>query len=260
MTVGRAHYFRIGSQRVPFMVSKTGADGSEYVIFPMDQTGFHISKHPFADPHMADATGFRHRLDLSALRSTNWDEVVKEWEPWWNSLFYWPSHRADLVAIPGPPGKTWFEGLQEAFAGEEVDLIKLVRFVLGNGTIYKVGYGARNAFFETPLGRSAAIIDTREERFGAYIGGPYPGRPLMGFRWDEGGSFTESLPGPLRSWKQTMDIRIETSINDYFKKLEDQIEEVVAEVLPEVEAFFENFKVVRWKAEGRDLRASSNYN
>jgi len=233
------------------MVFKEGTDGSEYVIFPMDDAGFHISKHPFGDPHMGDSSGFRHRLDLSALRSMNWDEIAKEWEPWWNSLFYWPSHRADLIAIPGPPGKTWFEGLQQAFSQEEVDLIKLVKFVLGNGTIYKVGYGARDAFFETHLGRTSAIVDSREERFGAYLGGPYPGRPLMGFHWDEGGSFSPYLPGPLRSWKETMDVRIERSMEGYFERLESQMEKAVSEVLPEIEAFFEKFKILRWKpAEG----------
>src|SRR6267143_1006176 len=81
---------------------------------------FKTSNHPYTDPHMGDANGFRHRLDLSALRSMNWDEIAKEWEPWWNSLFYWPSHRADLIAIPGPAGKTWFEGLQQMFGQDEV--------------------------------------------------------------------------------------------------------------------------------------------
>jgi hypothetical protein len=174
------------------MVFKEGADGSEYVIFPMDKTGFKISKHPFADPHMKDASGFQQRLDLNALRSMNWDEVAKEWEPWWNSLFYWPSHRADLVAIPGPLGKTWFEGVQEAFGQEETDLIGLMKLALGGGTIYKVGYRMRRDFFETTLGRNCVLIDPHEQRFGAYVGGPYPGRPLLGLRW------TKTVRSPRR--------------------------------------------------------------
>jgi len=94
MTVGKAHYFRIGSRRFPFMIFKEGADGSEYVIFPMDRTGRKISKHPFADPQLGDARGFRHGLDLSTLRSMNRDEIAKEWEPWWKSWFYCHSQRA----------------------------------------------------------------------------------------------------------------------------------------------------------------------
>jgi hypothetical protein len=233
------------------MIFKEDAEGSEYVIFPMDRTGFKISKHPHADPHLGDSGGFRHRLDLSAMRSMDWDEIAKEWEPWWNSLFYWPSHRADLLAIPGPVGKTWFEGLLQTFGQEEIDLVGLVRFVFGGGTIYKVRYGAREAFFETALGRSCVIIDPRERRFGSYIGGPYPGRPLLGFRWEEGMSFSRFLPGPLRSWTETIDVRIETSMEAYFDDVENQVEQALLEVLPELEAFFENFKVVRWKQEER---------
>ena len=228
---------------------KEGADGSEYLIFSMDRTGFKISNHPSAEPHMGDATGFRHRLDLSALRSMNWDEIAKEWEPWWNSLFYWPSHRADLIAIPGPAEKTWFEGLQHMFGQDEVDLIELVKFVFGGGTIYKVGYGTRKPFFETALGRSCVIIDTREERFGAYVGGPYPGRPLLGLRWEEGMSFSRYLPGPLPSWKETMDLRFETSMEEYLEDTQQEVEQALMEVLPGLEAFFENFQVLRWKAE-----------
>ena len=255
MTVGKAHYFRIGSRRFPFMIFKEGADGSEYVIFPMDRTGFKISKHPFADPHLGDASGFRHRLDLSTLRSMNWDEIAKEWEPWWNSLFYWPSHRADLIAIPGTAGKTWFEGIQHVFGQEEIDLIELLKIALGGGTIYKVGYGARNAFFKTALGRNCVIIDAREERFGSYVGGPYPGRPLLGFRWEDGISFPAYLPGPLRRWKETMDIRIAAAMEAYFQDLQNQMEESFLEVLPEIRAFFDKFKVVRWKAVDPDTPA-----
>jgi len=255
MTAGKAHYFRIGSQRFPFMIFKEGADGSEYLIFPMDRTGFKISQHPFADPHMGDASGFRHRLDLSALRSMNWTEISKEWEPWWNSLFYWPSHRADLIAIPGPAGKTWFEGLQQTFGQEEIDLIELVKFVFGGGTIYKVGHGARRAFFETEFGQSCVIIDAREERFGSYVGGPYPGRPLLGLRFEEGMSFSRYLPGPLRSWKEIINVRVETSMEAYFEDVQHEVEQALLEVLPELEAFFENFKIVRWKAVGLDIPA-----
>jgi len=134
------------------------------------------------------------------------------------------------------------------FGQEEIDLIELLKIALGGGTIYKVGYGARNAFFKTALGRNCVIIDAREERFGSYVGGPYPRRPLLGFRWEDGISFPAYLPGPLRRWKETMDIRIAAAMEAYFQDLQNQMEESFLEVLPEIRAFFEKFKVVRWKA------------
>src|SRR2546426_2820420 len=247
MSTDKVYYFRIGTRRIPFMYFKEGADGSEYVIFPMDRTGFKISKHPIADPHMKDAGGFYQRLDLSVLRSIKWDEIAKEWEPWWNSLFYWPSHRADLIAIPGPEGKSWFEGLQEAFGQGDMNLIALMKLALGGGTMYKISYGPRKLFFETTLGRNCAIIDPREQRFGAYVGGPYLGLPLLGLRWNEKRTFSALLPGPLQGWKETMDVRIETALDQYLDEAQSEMEAAMVEVLPEIEAFFENFKIVRWR-------------
>ena len=247
ISTDKVYYFRIGSRRFPVMYLKEGADGSEYLIFPMDRTGFKISKHRFADPHLGDASGFRHRLDLSALRSMNWDEIAKESEPWWDSLFYWPLHRADLIAIPGPEGKSWYEGLQEAFGQEETDLLELLKFVLGGGTIYKIGYGARKAFFESALSRNSLIIDPRGQRFGAYVGGPNLGRPLLGLRWDDKTAFFSWMPKPLRTWKETLDVRIEAAMEQYMDDAENQMEAAALEVLPEVEGFLENLKIVRWK-------------
>jgi hypothetical protein len=100
---------------------------------------------------MRDDRGFKKRLDVAALRSVNWDEAIKEFQPWWESLFYWPSHRADLIAIPGPPGKTWLEGIEGLFQGDETDIIELFKAVLGHGTIYKIGYRDRKAFISPPL-------------------------------------------------------------------------------------------------------------
>src|SRR6266566_9939308 len=156
------YYLRFGSRRIRWMIVKEGHDGSQYVIFPMDRTGFKISMHPMgANPHMKDTHGLYQELDLVALRAVNWDEVAaKEFQPWWESLFYWPSHRADLIAIPGPGGKTWFEGFQGLLQDGDFDLIAMLKLVLGNGRIYKVGYGVRRPFFETPIGRGSMVIDS----------------------------------------------------------------------------------------------------
>ena len=37
----------------------------------------------------------------------------------------------------------------------------LLKLVLGNGTIYKVSYGARRVLFDVPLGRGCVNIDPR---------------------------------------------------------------------------------------------------
>jgi len=244
-------YMRFGSHRVPFMVIKEGADGSEYVIFPMDRTGFKISVHPRGkNPHMRDTRTFYQELDLSALHSVNWDEMAaKEFQPWWESRFYWPSHRADLIAIPGPPGKTWVEGFQELFHGDEFDAIEMLKAALGHGTIFKIGYRERKAFFETSLGQGSIIIDPRECRFGFFFAhSPYPDRPLFGLRWDEKG-FDFPMPGPLRAWKDALDYRLEVAIEEYVESAEDDLEAGLVEILPELKKFVDDFRVVRWKPE-----------
>src|SRR5439155_17584996 len=43
MRTKETYYMRFGSRRVPWMIIKEGHDRSQYVIFPMDQLGFHIS-------------------------------------------------------------------------------------------------------------------------------------------------------------------------------------------------------------------------
>ena len=227
------------------MVAKEGHDGSEYVIFPMDRTGFHISKHPLAAPHMRDDRGFKKRLDLAALRSVNWDEATREFQSWWESRFYWPQHRADLIAIPGPPGKTWLEGIEELFRGNETDIVEVFKAVLGYGTIYKVGYGVRKAFFETSLGRGCMIIDPRNRRFGFYAGQPYPDRPLLGMGWQEGG-FSLPLPRALNEWKEALDDRLELAVEQYFESGEEELEAAMFGVLPELQAFVDDFRIVRW--------------
>ena len=251
MPTNSAYHMRFGSRRIPWMIVKEGHDGSQYVIFPMDRTGFKISMHPMgANPHMKDTHGLYQELDLVALRAVNWDEVAaKEFQPWWESLFYWPSHRADLIAIPGPEGKTWLEGVQELFRGDEMDVMELLKMALGYGTIYKVGYRDRIAFFETPLGRGCVIIDPREERFGFYAPGPFPERPLLGMRWKDGG-FAFPMPPPLHEWKETLDVRLELATEQYVEDYENELEAAISEVLPEMQAFVDQFRVVRWRPDG----------
>ena len=245
MPTKEIYYMRFGSRRVPWMIVKEGHDGSQYVIFPMDQLGFHISAHPLAGPHMKDSRGTVQRLDVAALRSMNWDEAARQFEPSWESMFYWPSHRSDLIAIPGPPGKTWVEGFQELLQGNEFDVIAMLKSALGHGTIYKVGYRERRAFFETPLGKGCIIIDSRERRFGFYATGPYPDRPLFGMRWEEGG-LRLPLPPPVNEWQQALEVRLEDATEQYFEAANKELEAGMMEVLPELETFVKALKVIRW--------------
>lgn len=251
MPTKAVYYFRFGSRRVPWMVIKQGQDGSEYVIFPMDRTGFKISIHPLgANPHMKDSKSFYQELDLDALRSMNQNGMATELQQRWESWFYWPGHRADLIAIPGPEGKTWLEGVEELFHGYEVDFVALLKATLGHGTIYKVGYRDRKAFFGTKLGAGSIVIDSHERRFGFYADGLFPDRPLLGMRWEDGG-FSFPMPPPLNVWTEALNARLELATEQYFDDSAAELEAALMEVKPDIEAFMDKFRVVRWKPEER---------
>ena len=245
MPTKKSYYFRFGSRRIPWMRVKEGNDGSQYVIFPMDRKGFKISIHPLADPHMKDASGYLKRLDLRTLRSVDWEKESKSFQTIWDSLFYWPSHRADLIAIPGPPGKTWVEGFESLFQGDELDIFAYVKAIFGYGVIYKIGHQYRKAFFETDIGRGCLIIDPRERRFGFYAG-KYPERPLFGVRWEDGG-IPLPMPRPLNEWKETLDSRLELVIEQYLDEHIEEIEAELSEVFPGFQKFVDGFRIVRWR-------------
>jgi hypothetical protein len=240
--------FLIGSHRIHFFYLKEGGDGSEYAIFPMDSKGFHISTHPGADPHMKDAEGYSERLDLRTLRSINQEELSKEFQQRLESLFYWPKHRADIIAIPGPPGKTWVEGVEDLFRKHEIDLIEYLKLMLGYGTIYKVGYSQRKAFFETTLGRGSIIFDPRERKAGFYCPEVFPDRPLMGIPWDTI-ALPFLMPEPVTRWERALNNRLQLSMERYFDNHSDDIEAAFEERLQELKEFLEGFCVVRWRSD-----------
>ncbi len=122
----------------------------------------------------------------------------------------------------------------------------MFKAVLGYGTIYKVGYGVRRAFFETSLGRGCIIVDPRNRRFGFYAGQPYPDRPLLGMGWQEGG-FSLPLPPSLNEWKGALDARLEVAMEQYFEDAQEKLEAAMSEALPELQAFVDDFRIVRWR-------------
>ncbi len=245
MPVKEEYYFRFGRHLIPFIRIKESHGGSQYVIFPMDKRGFRISVHPFSNPHLKDDAGCILRLDLEALRKVDWEKEGESFQAILDSLYYWPSHRADLIAIPGPPGLTWVEGFERLFRDKELDLLAYLKAVLGYGVMYKVGYRHRKAFFETDLGRGCLIADPRERKFGFYAG-ICPERPLFGIRWDAG-AVPFLMPLPLKRWKETLDNRMELAVEGYFSDHLIDMETALLESSPELIAFVENFRIVRWQ-------------
>ncbi len=103
----QSYYLRFGSRRVRMMRLIEKESGDQLLIFHLHGGGFHITKHPFVNPHMVNRkTGFRMELDVEALRAHDWGADLPEFQRAFESLFYWPTHRADLIAFPGPPGRT----------------------------------------------------------------------------------------------------------------------------------------------------------
>lgn len=217
------------------------------IIFHLHGGGFHITKHPLANPHMkVPKTGLRKELDLAELRQIDWDAMMPEFQRAYDSLFYWPMHRADLVAFPGPPGKTWLEGMTAAFQGPDVDFVEMFRVFLGYGVLFKVGYRERHAFFETDLGKGSLLWDKKERRVAFWAGAPFPDRPLFGFR-PEDGPFFLPMPKPLQEWKAAMDYEMEIGAEEFFDAREDEFEKLLEEIAPELEEFVHRFRVMRWK-------------
>ena len=117
----------IGGQRIPFMELKESKKGDEYVLFPLKPHGFHISNHPGVNPHVKDQNGFRQDLDLDLLRNVDWDAEVEKFRQDLEARAYWPGHRADIIAFPGPPGKSYFEALKELGESGDLDLVRYIR-------------------------------------------------------------------------------------------------------------------------------------
>src|SRR6267378_1300671 len=137
-----SYYLKFGTRRLRMMRFIEKENGEQMVIFHLHGGGFHITKHPLgANPHMVNKkTGFRRELDLRALRGHDWNADLPGFQRAFESLFYWPAHRADLIAFPGPPGKTWVRAFEDVCKGPDLDIMEYLRLVLGYGTLFKVGY------------------------------------------------------------------------------------------------------------------------
>jgi hypothetical protein len=196
-------------------------------------------------------TGFRRELDVTALRAHDWNADLPEVKLAFESLFYWPTHRADLIAFPGPPGKTWIQSFQEIVKGPDLDMMELFRLVLGYGTLYKVGYRERGPFFETDLGRGSMIWDKEEGRVAFWMGAQFPDRPLFGFR-PEDGPFLIPMPRTAQDWKIAMDYEVEVSAEEFFEARQEKFESLFEEIAPELEDFVRRLRIVRWEA--RELK------
>lgn len=223
-------------------------DGTQIVVFHLHGGGFHITKHPLgANPHIrVPKKALSQELDLAALRGIDWASMEPEFKSAFESKFYWPQHRADLVAIPGPPGKTWHEGVTEVFRGPEIDVIEMFRCVLGYGTLYKVGYGDRNAFFATDLGRGSLIWDKKDRRWAFWVGGPFAAKPLFGLRVDDS-PFLFRMPEPLEQWQATMNYEMEIGAEEFFEARAHEFEKDFEAIMPELQEFMQGFKIVKWK-------------
>jgi hypothetical protein len=243
----QSYYLKLGERRIRMMRTVETERGDQMLIFHLHGGGFHITKHPLANPHMVNKkTGFRKELDVAALQSIDWDAMAPESQRAFESLFYWPAHRADLIAFPGPPGKSWVQGFEEVFKGPDIDIVECVRLVLGNGTLYKVGYRERRAFFATELGRGSLLWDKKEGRVGFWTGSPFPDRPLFGFR-PEDGAFALPMPRPAQEWKAAMDFEMEAGAEEFFTQRENQFDELFEEIAPELKEFVRRFRIIRWK-------------
>ena len=240
----RAVYsLNIGGQRIPFMEVKQSKTGDEYVIFPLNPHGFHLSAHPAINPHLKDRTGFRQDLDLDLLRSIDWDAEAETFRQDMEARAYWPNHRADIIAIPGPRGKSYFEALTELAERGDLDIVRYLKAVLGGGTIYKIGPGERDRFFRTKTGQGSFLFDKKEGCFAVYA--PiFPEKPLLRF----GGKFgTIRMHPHLESWKGAMDANVDLEWEELTPKYRAQMEEAFQRVAPQVEAFGRKLRIIRWK-------------
>src|SRR2546425_703426 len=232
-----SYYLKFGTQRLRMMRFIEKENGEHIVIFHLHGGGFHITKHPLgANPHMVNKK--------TALRSHDWDADLPEFQGAFESLFYWPTHQADLIAFPGPPGKTWVKAFEEVCKGPDLDIVEYLRLVLGYGTLFKVGYRERRAFFDTDLGKGSLIWDKKERRMAFWAGGPFPERPLFSIR-PEDGPFFVPMPKPLEDWRTALDYETKIGAEQFFEAREEEFESIAEEIAPELQEFVNRFRVVR---------------
>ena len=242
-----SYYLKFGTRRLRMMRFIEKENGEQMVIFHLHGGGFHITKHPLgANPHMVNKkTGFRRELDLRALRGHDWNADLPGFQRAFESLFYWPAHRADLIAFPGPPGKTWVRAFEDVCKGPDLDIMEYLRLVLGYGTLFKVGYRDRKKFFDTDLGKGSLIWDKKERRLAFWVGGPFPERPLFSIR-PEDGPFFVPMPKPLEEWRAALDYETKIGAEEFFEAREEEFERLAEEIAPELEEFMSRFQVIRW--------------
>ncbi len=241
---------KIGAHRIPFMRVKKSERGDEYVIFPLNPRGFHISAHPGADPHMRDLAGFRQNLDLGILRGVDWTAEAENFREDLEMRAYWPVHRGDILAIPGPRGKSYFKALMELAEEGDLDLLRYLKIALGGGTLYKVGPNERERFFRTKTGQRAFLFDKREGCFAVFA--PFvPGRPLLRF----GGRFGAIRMHPqLAAWNSGMDENVDLEWEELTPRHKAQLEVAFRRAVPQIEAFVRGLRIVRWRPDRRTGR------
>ena len=239
-------YFRVGDRRFPFAIHEQMENGDEYLAFPLHGAGLHISFHRGANPHLKDRNATYSRLDLQGLRTTDWESESKGFGKVLESRFYWPEHRADLFAIPGPHGTTLIEALTQQVRDNEFDLVEYFRLLFGSGVWFKVGYRDHRAFFRSKIGKRSLIMDPREE-CGAIFMPLYPGKPLLRIR--EGEPFP--MPAGLQHWKDSLDYHItaswESTPSHHVAELLSELEKELQKLSPMIQ----RLKLVRWRPRRR---------
>jgi hypothetical protein len=248
-TSEESYYLKFGPRRVRMMRFIQKESGEQIVVLELHSGGFHLTKHPFgANPHMVNRkTGLRRELDITALRAHDWNADLPQVQQAFDALFYWPVHRADLLAIPGPPGTTWVQRLLEVCKGPDFDVVELVQLVLGYGTIYRVGYRQRAAFFATDLGKGCLIWDKKERRVGFWTGRPFPDRPLFGLRAEDK-PFFKLMPPTAQRWSTALDYEIEVGAEEFFESRDEMFEDLLQGVAPELEELVRGLRIIRWEA------------
>lgn len=206
---------------------------------------------------MKDVTGFQQEMDLRLLRQVNWDAEAQKLKEDLEARAYWPNHRADIIAFPGPRGKSIFKALEELADGEKgnLDILRYIKVVLGGGTIYKVGPREREAFFRTKTGKGAFLYDKKEECYAVYA--PFfPEKPLLRF----GGRFgTIQMHPHLQDWKASMDANIDLEWEEVTPEYREEMEVAFEEIAPQMEALGRKLEVVRWKPKRRRSRTARRY-
>ncbi len=233
-------WLRLGTRRIPIISLDETADGTQVVVFNLHGRALRITKHPLAPPHLRSPRRTV-RLDPLALRGLVDDEG--EVERFWLALegsCYWPGHRRSLIAIPG-----LLEAIRKLVQDPELNLVAYIKAIFGGGIWYRVPRRFLRAFLQTDVGKGSAFIDPREGCMAIHA--PInPEKPLMRVA-GQGALLPLWLPTPLRVWKEEIDYQLEVGVWEDPSHHLAELEVGFKEVRPELEAFFDVFRLVRWR-------------